>query len=212
MPAPYATLEALATGIEAMGSLSPEYWDRMMHPVPVVPCIDRADWLLKRLAGKTVLHLGCVGPLHEGLLKVCTRVYGIDLEPLDRGPGQAASYPDYVRLDLDDLDGPLPVSAGVQAVLLGEVLEHLTMPGLLLRLVREAYPGVEVLISVPNAAADGLRHHLARGYENVHTGHMAWYSWKTLTTLVERCGFAVQEWYWCGEKPLFAEGLLMVVR
>jgi hypothetical protein len=29
------------------------------------------------------------------------------------------------------------------------------MPGLLLRLVREAYPGVEVLISVPNAAADG---------------------------------------------------------
>jgi hypothetical protein len=202
--ATYATLDALAAGIDAMGQLSPEYWDRMMHRVPTVPCIDRADWLLKRLASKTVLHLGCVGPLHEGLLKVCTRVYGIDLEP--------ASYPDYTPMDLDDLDGPLPIYAGVQAVLLGEVLEHLTMPGLLLRLVRDAYPGVAVLISVPNAAADGLRQHLARGYENVHTGHMAWYSWKTLTTLVERCGFAVQEWYWCGGKPLFAEGLLMVVR
>jgi hypothetical protein len=58
MPALYDTLDALAAGVEAMGRFSPDYWDRMMHRVPVVLCIDRAAWLLKRLAGKTVLHLG----------------------------------------------------------------------------------------------------------------------------------------------------------
>src|SRR6266508_3217259 len=141
-PAMYATLEALEDGIQALRGLSPEYHDKMLHRVPDVPSVDRAAWLVDRLAAKTILHIGCVGPLHEALLKVCTRAYGIDQE--------YARYRDYFRLDVETMRSPLPRCDGVEVVLLGEVLEHLVSPGALLQKVREGYPGCEVVITVPN--------------------------------------------------------------
>jgi hypothetical protein len=200
----YDTLDALEDGIQAMGRLSPDYWDKMMWKVPTVPSVERVPWLVERVRGKTILHLGCVGTLHEALLKTCARAYGIDQEP--------ARYPDYHRLDVEAMGMPLPVFAGVEVVLLGEVLEHMVNPGALLHKVREGYPGCEVIVTVPNAFSEAGYTWMKRGTENVNKDHTAWYSWRTLTTLVEKCGYAVQEFYWHTGKPLFAEGLVMVVR
>ncbi len=200
----YDTLEALEDGIQELRGMSPEYADKMMHTVPTVPSVERVPWLCARLTGRTILHIGCVGTLHEALLKTCARAYGIDQE--------AARYPDYTRLDVETLGCRLPQCAGVEAVLLGECLEHMVSPGALLQKVREGYPGCEVIITVPNAFCEAGRQWMQRGYENVHRDHTAWYSWRTLTTLVEKCGYQVQEWYWHTGKPLVAEGLIFVVR
>lgn len=183
--------------------MSPEYADKMMHRVPAVPSVDREAWLCARLAGKTILHIGCVGRLHAALLKVCTRAYGIDQE--------AARYPDFTRLDVETMGGPLPPCAGVEVVLLAEILEHLVAPGALLQKVRAGYPGCEVMVTVPNAFSEAGRRWIQRGYSNVNRDHTMWFDWRTLTTLVEKCGYQVREWYWHTGKPLVAEGLIMVV-
>jgi hypothetical protein len=32
--------------------------------------------------------------------------------------------------------------------------------------------------------------------EYVRGDHICWFSWRTLTTLVEACGFTVKDWLW----------------
>lgn len=201
-PALYDSLDSLAQGIEAMGGLSPEYYDRMMHRIPEAACVERVPWLLSRLAGKTILHVGCHGPLHEALLKTCAKAYGLDHE--------AASYPHYVQMDLES--DALPRYGDVEVVLLAEILEHLMSPGVLLWQVKEQYPGCEVIITVPNAFSSAGHAWIQKGIEQINIDHTAWYSYMTLKGLVEKCHFQVQEWYWAGKPRYTAEGLLFVVR
>ena len=203
-PALYPTLEALEDGIQEMGRLSPEYWAKQMHKVPSVPSVERVPWLCARLTGRTILHIGCVGPLHEALLKTCKRAYGIDQE--------AARYPDYSRLDVEKMGCPLPQCDGVEVVLLGEVLEHLVNPGALLQKVREGYAGCEVICSVPNAFSRAGMRWMERGFENINADHVAWYSYWTLKRLLEKCGYIPGEFFWYSGPPLFAEGLIMTAR
>jgi hypothetical protein len=53
-------------------------------------------------------------------------------------------------------------------------------------------------------------HALEKGYENVNRDHVAYYSWWTLKSLVEKCGYEVVEFAWYNGRPLFAEGLVML--
>jgi hypothetical protein len=69
-----------------------------------------------------------------------------------------------------------------------------------------------MLISVPNAMlsiSDGWLH---KGIENVNRDHVAWYSYTTLKTLVERFGFEVKDFYWYNGQPMTAEGIIFIVR
>lgn len=199
-PALYDSLDSLAQGIEEMGHLSPEYWTKMQTKIPPVPCVERMPWLLQRLTGKTILHVGADGPLHPQLLKVCARAYGIDQAE--------ARYPDYRQMDIESEE--LPAYPDVEVVLLGEVLEHLVSPGVLLWQVREHYPNAEVIITVPNAFSAAGQAWMRKGWENCNKDHTAWYSYRTLLTLVEKCGYQMQEWYWHTGKPLTAEGIIFV--
>ena len=200
----YETLDALEDGIQEMGHLSPEYWNKMIHKIPAATSVDRVSWLVNRLAGKTILHIGCVGPLHDQLLKVCKRAYGIDLEP--------ASYPFYTQMDMDHLTGPLPLFAGVEVVLCAEVVEHLGNPRFLLEQLGEQYAECELIVTVPNAFSIAGQSWMKKGIENVNLDHVAWYSYWTLTALLTKSGYEMCEWYWAGGAPLTAEGIVMVCR
>jgi len=201
-PVPYESLEALRDSLAVMGQYSPEYWDKMMHRVPTAPVVpDRRAWLTQRCTGKRVLHVGSHGPLHEVLRPVCVALYGVDR--VTHGPHTYA-------VDLDRAPDDLPVLPDVDLVLCGEVLEHLSNPGWLLAMLRDTYAVCPVIITVPNAFAEAGRGALHRGYEQVNCDHVAWYSWRTLTTLVERYGYQVQEFLWYHGVPLTAEGLIMV--
>jgi hypothetical protein len=200
----YTSLVDLAAGIEEMGSYPAVYFEKMMHRVPPAAVVDRNPWLVATLTGKTIFHIGCVGPLHEKLLKVCPKAYGMDHE--------TARYPNFVCLDIENMRMPLPRYDDVEVILLGEILEHLLAPGMLLLRVRDVYPEIPVIITVPNAASEALQSSLKRGYESVNLDHTCWFSWHTLKVLIEKCGYTLQEWYWYGGRPLFAEGLIFVVR
>ena len=180
----------------------PAYVARMMHEVPDAVVVDRVPFIAGRAAGKTVLDVGASGELHDAIVASAAKVYGIDR------PGSPADF----ALDLDAIDGVLPAPPGVELVVCGEVIEHLSNPGWLLTRLRSTFPGVPVIVTVPNGFSDIARRHLERDeIENVHVEHCAWYSWRTLKTLVEKSGYKVSEFYWQNGRPLFAEGLIFVL-
>jgi hypothetical protein len=66
------------------------------------------------------------------------------------------------------------------------------------------------VITVPNAFAQAGRSHMLRGVENVNVDHVAWYSHRTLKTLLERVGYDIKEFHWYRGVPYLAEGLIVV--
>jgi hypothetical protein len=184
--------------------LPDEYVAKMLHAVPETKSIDRVAFLKAQCTDKVVLHVGCGGPLHGMLKPLTKKLYGVDVVPM----------PEVENLTILDLDSPAlqhySVPEDVEVILLAEVLEHLTNPGLLLKHLRP-HPALKI-ITVPNAfSASGFKS-LQRGTETVNREHVAYYSWHTLTVLVERYGYTVDEWWWYNGPAKFAEGIIFVVR
>lgn len=215
MPAIFNTLDSLQDELHEMGNHSPEYWAKQVHTVEPSKVIDREDFLIKLCTGKTVLHVGCTGTLDAALRKVATKCYGIDSEKLDR--------PDFVQCDLDTLGiewtgkpghlEDLPTCDGVELIVCGEVLEHLSNPGHFLDALRMAYPGIPLAVTVPNAfCLSGQDWLLKRGRENVHRDHVCYYSVTTLTTLLKRAGYERTRHYWYKGKPYISEGIIVLAR
>jgi len=180
---------------------SAAYAAKMLHAVATVPIVDREAWLLERVAGKTVLEFGASGPFHERAVRAAAAVVAFDR------PGTSASG--VSGFDLDDVTcGDLPQVAGAETILCGEVLEHLSNPGWFLTRLRRQYPGVPLLVSVPNAFSDAALRSILQGVEQVNRDHVAWYSPKTLEWLLARAGYQILEWAWYHGQPGTAEGLV----
>jgi len=196
------TLTDIKEACENVSQWGAEYDARMIHAVPDTDVVDRMEFLKLWCRDKVVLSLGCTGQYQEGVDQVATVCYGVDNEPQDREH--------FACLDLDEEPGVLVyLYPDTELVWAGEVLEHLTNPGRLLKGL--ALLQCPVLITVPNAHAEVGRLHMQKGIENVNEGHVAYYSYWTLLRLIEKCGFSLLEWHWYGGKPLFAEGLVFVV-
>ena len=188
-------------------SMSEAYRQKQMHAVPEFPAIEhRNDILLTLARGEVVLDVGGSGPLHEELVTVAKAVYTIDHDDRPASPTHAS-------FNLDDVsEARLPQFDGVTLVICGEVIEHLSNPGHFLNRLRRQYPVVTV-VTVPNATGSVGFHWMQQGVENVNRDHVAWYSWKTLSVLLEeRCGYRVASWFWYHGTPRFAEGLIAVCR
>lgn len=211
----FPTIESLreALGGPQRKARDPAYVAKMMHPVPDAVVIDRAEFILSRAAGKVVLDIGASGPMHEAIVRVAKAVYGIDRPPPGCvSGGDPVTVGTEVRygLDLDHYQTPLPAPDGVELVVCGEVIEHLSNPGWLLDRLRLNFPGVPVVITVPNAFTDIGRKSLDGDVEQVNADHCYYFSWRTLKTLVGRAGYTVREFYWYNGRPNFAEGLIFV--
>jgi hypothetical protein len=187
---------------------SPEYVDKMLHPIPDAKVVSRESFILERCKGKTVVNFGSSsGSLHKQIGEVAASVFGIDKE----------GAPD-LRVDLDDDHYSLSHMPMANVYVVGEIIEHLISPGAFLKRLRwvmthEGAEGCEAIITVPNALSEFLSHHARkRGVENVNLDHVAWYSYHTLRTLLAKCGFDLNEFYWHNGKPIFAEGLIAVVK
>jgi len=46
------------------------YKAKMLHAVPDVPVMDRAEYILQLCASKIVMDIGCTGELHYGIAQV----------------------------------------------------------------------------------------------------------------------------------------------
>lgn len=199
----FGTLDDLSDELQEMGTHSAEYWTKQVHRVPESKTVDRTGYLIKQVTGKTMLHVGCTGPLDVALRKAAKKCYGIDQQALNR--------PDFHQCNLDALAyEDLPQYPDVELVICGEVLEHLSNPGFFLISIREACPGIPVIFTVPNAMCPaGAEWLLKRGRENVNADHVSYYSYTTIKTLLTRAGYAITEHFWYGGKPYISEGLIV---
>lgn len=222
--ATFKTLDDLKDELAEMGNHSPEYWAKQVHTVEPSKVIDREDFLVKLCTGKTVLHVGCTGALDAALRKVATKCYGIDKE-------WQPSRADFACMDFDSFGGSglemhtngdfpphwaFPVKAqfaDVELIVCGEVLEHLSNPGVFLDAMRRSYPTQPVAFTVPNAFCEvGVNWLLNRHRENVHKDHVCYYSVTTLTTLLKRAGYERTRHYWYKGKPYVSEGIVLLAR
>lgn len=203
----YNSIEELRSqlGGSAPKQVDEAYKKKQLHEIPEAKTLDRPKFVLAKTAGKTVLEFGASGPMQKVVQENAKFYLGVDLEDGDH----------IVGFDLDDVSKQnLPGSeldevGGPEIIFCGEILEHLSNPGWFLTRLKKQYPNVPVLITVPNAAASGNKY-LVQGIENVNIDHVAWYSWRTIKTLLNRAGYEIKEFYWYNGKPGFAEGLIVV--
>ncbi len=198
----YDILEAVKNG----GRNDPVWKEKMTHPVPDVEVVERVKFLLGRCKDKTVLDIGCAsGQLFSEIAKTAFKAYGIDQ---DETP-----FPTTAVYDLDSYGrGEIIPWADkpIEVVTCGEILEHLSNPGILLDMLAATHRNAEVIITVPNAFSDGARNSMSKGIESVNRDHVCWFSWHTLKILVERSGYEVREWHWYNGRKKFSEGLVFV--
>ncbi len=167
---------------------------------------DRTDFISAYCRDKTVLHLGCIGnletfetgsALHLHLMKRAKRVIGVDInrdaiEHLSRRGISDLICFDVTQLDRLDLEGPIDV------IVAGEILEHLSNPGLCLGALSEVMRRKRaiLIVTVPNAFS--TRHFLGvllAGRELVRPDHCCYFSYSTLKELLGRHNLQVVEYY-----------------
>lgn len=201
-----ASIDALRDTLLGVTVIDPAYAAKQLHAIPDASVVDRAAFVLERVTGKRVLEFGASGPLHDAIVTAALSCLGVDRED-----GQGVVGVDLDNVSLERL--PVP-DWPPDLIVCGEVFEHLANPGWFLTRLSAQYPAVPVLITVPNAFAEGGRKFVAKGTENVNRDHVAWYSWKTLTVLLARYGYGVAEMAWYGKAPVpqLGEGLIIVAR
>lgn len=174
--------------------------------------MGRTVYLQQVLAGRSVIHVGCVdhGPehaaariakdvwLHQKLCQVASPCAGVDIDAegvryLSETLGLAEVYcADLARQDVSDLK-----SRHWDVLLLGELVEHLDDPVAFLTGVRQRYGGCigSLLATVPNAFAwDNLRQAM-QGKERINTDHRYWFTPYTLAKVLIRAGFMPQAFH-----------------
>lgn len=183
------------------------------HKFPRAACRERESFLLDLCSGRRVLHLACAAwpatvrwcedgsLLHLRLSTVSKMLAGFDLSGEGLAVLERRGLRHLFRVDLLDADAMTEAWEQLdfepELVILGEVLEHLEAPGVILRnCARHMSVESSLIVTVPNAFAMRGIFHALRGYEKVAADHVAYYSPTNLGELLARCGFVVEEMLW----------------
>jgi hypothetical protein len=196
----YSTIEDLRSQLGGPVRTEPSaaYAAKMLHTLPQTETVKREGFILRQCKDKRVLEFGASGELHRAIVEVAALCVGVDRE----------STSSVIGFDLDTIGPDLP-QVPCDVIICGEIIEHLSNPGWFLTRLKRQYPGVPVIITVPNAFSAAGARHIQRGIENVNLDHVAWYSPTTLATLLTKCGYkAGALYYYNGDGPT-AEGLVV---
>jgi Methyltransferase domain len=180
---------------------------------------SRWDFILSRCDGRAVLHLGFIGEtdatlqtklhaikygqtLHSHLIKHASKVAGVDRN--QQALAMIRSELGWGNLYFGDVEHleDLNLNERFDVVLFGDLVEHLTCPGLALNGIRRFMSGKsQLIISTPNSFAllSNIRFTLGRYREGEE--HVTSYSKLTLKALLERHGFEMTELFTCYDKP-----------
>lgn len=168
-----------------------------------IPLVQRVEFLKEVSRGKKVLHLGCTNwpytkeaiesgtLLHYDLLNITNELWGFDADQdgIDYLSQQGINnlFPaDLERLDEVELDEKFDV------IIAGEMIEHLSNPGLFLRGIKRFMRNDTNLVITTINAYSGMRffQYGLRGrggrVEPVHPDHVYYFSYSTLRHLLER--------------------------
>ena len=212
---------------------------------------ERVDFLKEACMNKKVLHLGCTDYpftqnsiannmlLHFEIEKVAKELYGFDFDQAGIDILKEAGVQNIYRADLENLT-EVPLEETFDVILAGEMIEHLSNPGLFLRGIKRFMNRETILLITTINAYCGMRNviYALRGKgginEPVHQDHVAYYSYSTLKLIIEREGLALEKfsfydigkehrpfnrWYWnlvndvCVKFfPQLADGVIAVCR
>ncbi len=172
--------------------------------------VQRVDFIKKVCEGKKVLHLGCTDYpftqraidnemlLHFALEKVAKELYGFDFDQQGIDVLEKAGGTNLYRADLEKLD-EVPLDETFDVIIAGEMIEHLSNPGLFLRGIQRFMNAETKLVITTINAYSGMRFMIyglrGRGGANepVHPDHVAYYSYKTLSLVLEREKLKINE-------------------
>jgi SAM-dependent methyltransferase len=172
--------------------------------------VQRVDFIKSIARDQKVLHLGCTNwpytqdaldknmLLHFELEKTARELYGFDFDQEGIDILEKAGAKNLFRADLENLDA-VPINETFDVIIAGEMIEHLSNPGLFLRgIQRFMTPESRLVITTINAYSAmrftiyGLR---GKGgvCEPVHPDHVAYYSYRTLKLVLERAKLNIED-------------------
>jgi SAM-dependent methyltransferase len=174
----------------------------MVSRLPRTEIVDRIAHLTERARGRRVIHVGFADVsfhddqlateswLHQHLAEVADSLVGIDLDAGAVEKARAQGYEAYAA-DCTDVEqlAALHIEPA-DLVIAGEVIEHVGAPGSLLTALRTVCaPDGALVVTTPNAY--GLLNVVASigGFELNHPDHVVMFTWRTLTSLMARCGW-----------------------
>lgn len=197
-----ASISSLYDDVAKYGLMDADYYEKMIHPIPKTTVVDRVAYLVEMVKGKIVLDLGASGPIVKILQEVAKEYHGADKV-------ENPDIENFYQVDFDRcfaLKELLHDISDLQLIVAGEIIEHLSNAGLFLDNVYQF--GVPTILTVPNAGGINQRQLVKIQVESVNRDHVAWYSYTTLRTLIERHKFKLVEWHWYNGQPYVAEGLI----
>lgn len=175
----------------------------VVRELPRLQVIDRESLILQRCAGKRVLHLGAVDysgreicRIHRQIGRVAGLVVGLDRDGVGINRARSVGIHDIIFADLESPGWAERVDRTPDVVVAGEILEHLANPGTLLsELGKVVGPTTESIFTTPNCLAAYRFLYPILGTERIHTEHVSYHSYSTLTALLGRFGFRTRESY-----------------
>lgn len=176
--------------------------------------VDRESFVTGLCAGREVLHLGAADwpftaeqhregrLLHTRIRSVAARVVGIDLSDAGVRYLRGLGYDDVLVGDVERID-ELRLGRRFDVIVAGEILEHLSNPGLFLGgLHTVAHDDARLVVTAPNAFS--LKSFLRALFrtELVHGDHVAYLSAATVRHLCARYGFELEQTAYYQTRPL----------
>jgi 2-polyprenyl-3-methyl-5-hydroxy-6-metoxy-1,4-benzoquinol methylase len=176
--------------------------------------VDRDAFVTGLCAGREVLHLGAAdwpftaeqhraGRLLHGRIRgVAARVVGVDLSEEGVRYLQGLGYDDVVVGDVERI-GELELGRRFDVIVAGEILEHLSNPGLFLQGLRTvAREDARLVVTAPNAFSLKSFLRALLGRELVHGDHVAYLSAATVRHLCARYGYELEQTTYYQTRPL----------
>lgn len=176
----------------------------MVHRLPSAAIVDRLPYLAEIASGRNVIHVGFADAgchamqtdagtwLHAHLATTAASLIGLDV---DEAGVAAARDAGFVAHLVDCRDAAAVAALALEPadlVVAGEVIEHLDAPGPFLDAVAALVrPGGLLVLTTPNASGLGNAVAALAGYEVNHPDHVALFSCRTLSALLERHGWSV---------------------
>ena len=162
---------------------------------------ERVAAMLELVDGPRVLNVGCTGHerphtperrarfLHARLVDQGLSVLGVDVDDAGLAWMRAEGY-EVARADAQDL----PALGRFDTIVAGELIEHLENPALFLDGCRRnlAADG-RLVLSTPNVFAPLHVLVYAKTGSAANPEHACWFDRQTLTQLLERRGFAIEQ-------------------
>jgi 2-polyprenyl-3-methyl-5-hydroxy-6-metoxy-1,4-benzoquinol methylase len=174
--------------VTARHPLQPKDWRSGSHA-------ERFDRVRRYLEQHTVLDVGAGSGIdrpdwmHALVASAATEVVGIELDPKLAARARARGF-DVRTADAQTFD----LGRSFEVVWAGEIIEHLSCAGGFLDAARRHLePGGRLVVTTPNAFAVSNFVYRIGGRPRVNKGHTCWYDEVTLSQLLRRHGYEVEE-------------------